>query len=345
MKPGDGFSRRDSIARVLRGESVERLPRAVFGGGLWSYRQAGLAIGTLQQDPAGFGDRLADLWAGIDTDIVFLGSGMNSLPAEAIGGELDSGGGQAPLLKFPIIQSAEDARDLDPVDLAASPRTLALVEMIARVRERLPDRYLCVTSWGPFTWGMILCDWSLLREKSISDREFVAAVCDLGARLSGALFGRLAARGLVDGVCVADGAVTLVADDVYREIVLDRERRLFAQAREAGLACFLHQCGKIASQLELYPRSGADCVSVDAGVPIGEVYGRYRDTAVTAGNVDVVGVVRGGDEASIRASVAACISAVPERRSRYILMPSCDLPADTPLANVRAFLACADRLP
>ena len=30
----DGLNRRDFIARVLRGERVDRLPRAVFGGGL-----------------------------------------------------------------------------------------------------------------------------------------------------------------------------------------------------------------------------------------------------------------------------------------------------------------------
>lgn len=336
--------RRDSIHRVLRGERVERLPRAVFGGGLWSYRQAGLAIETLRDDPAGFGDRLADFWAGIDTDIVFLGSGLNSFPAEAIGGELDIRGGQAPLLKFPIIQSAEDARDLDRIDLESSPHTRALVEMIAQVRERLPERFLCVTSWGPFTWGMILCEWSLLQEKATSDRGFIGDICDLGVRLSGALFQRLAARGLVDGVSIADGAVTLVADDLYREITLCREKKLFDLAREKGLACFLHQCGRIASQIVLYPATGADVVSVDAGVPIGEVYERYRDKAVTAGNVDVVNVVRGGDEAGIREAVAACVSAVADPRARYILMPSCDLPADTPLCNVSAFLACADRI-
>lgn len=332
---------RETIRRVLRGERVDRLPRAVFGGGLWSYRQAGLAVGSLRDDPVAFGDRLADLWGGLDTDIVFLGSGLNTLPAEAIGGELTTQGGQAPLLAFPVIQSADDARDLDRIDLEGSPATLALVEMIAQVRRRLPDRYLCATSWGPFTWCMILCEWGLLQEKTVSDRAFVGEVCELGVRLSGALFERLAAGGLVDGVCVADGAATLVAGDLYREVVLPRERKLFDAARVGGAGCFLHQCGSIAPQLALYPETGADCVSVDAVVPIGEVYDRYRSRTTTAGNVDVVGVVRGASAAGVRAAVAACVGAVADPHVRYILMPSCDLPADTPIDNVRAFLACA----
>jgi uroporphyrinogen decarboxylase len=333
---------RERIVQVLRGGTVDRLPRAVFGGGLWSYRQAGLRIDALKDDPAGFGDRLADLWGGLDTDIVFLGSGMNTFPAEAIGGELAFGVGQAPLLSFPIIQSAGDANDLDRIDLEASPSALALVDMIAQVRRRLPDRYLCATSWGPFAWGMILCDWGLLQEKAVSDPQFVGAVCELGVRLSDALFGRLVDRGLVDGVCISDGAVTLVAGDLYRDVVLPRERKLFDLARAAGAGCFLHQCGKIAALLEIFPETGADCVSLDAGLSIGEVYDRYRSRVTTAGNVDVVNLVRGGSEEALREAVASCVRSVKDPLTRYILMPSCDLPADTRIENVRVFLAGTD---
>ncbi|HEY6001121.1 MAG TPA: uroporphyrinogen decarboxylase family protein [bacterium] len=334
---------RERIRHVLRGGRADRLPRALFGGGLWSYRRCGLRPDGLKDDPAAFGNRLADLWGGLDTDIVFLGSGLNTLPAEAIGGELAFGDGQAPLLSFPLVQSAEDARELVDIDLDAAPAALALVEMIAQVRRRLPARHLCVTSWGPFTWGMILCDWHLLQERSISDPGFVAAVCDLGVRLSAALFERLAARGLVDGACIADGAVTLVAGDLYRDVVLPRERALFERARAAGLDCFLHQCGKIATQIPLYPETGADCITLDAGVPIGEVHDLYGRRTTTAGNVDVIQCVRGGDEAAIREAVRACVAGVRTPLERYILMPSCDLPADTRIENVRAFLAAADQ--
>jgi uroporphyrinogen-III decarboxylase len=83
-------------------------------------------------------------------------------------------------------------------------------------------------------------------------------------------------------------------------------------------------------------------VSLDAGVSIGETYNRYRSRVTTAGNVDVVGIVRGGDEAALHEAVAACVAAVKTPLTRYILMPSCDLPADTRIENVRAFLGAAD---
>ena len=334
--------RREFIRQVFRGERSDRIPRALFGAGRWTYRQTGLKIENLNDNPARFAETIADFFEELDTDIVFPGSGLNTFPAEAIGGVLAFSREQAPLLSFPLIQKTEDARCLEKVDISDSPHTLALVEMIARLRERLPDRHLCVTSWGPFTWAMILCDWNLLREKTFSDRTFIREVCELGLRLSSAFLEPLIERRLIDGIAIPDGAVTLIPIDLYREVVLPCERKLFERAREQGLAGILHQCGDIRSQLALYPETGADCISVDATVPLGEVYKVYGERVVIAGNVDVINTVFGGDPDLLCKAVSACIAEIPDPYRKYILMPSCDPPPDTPLRNVKKFLACSD---
>lgn len=336
------MNRREAIARVFEGKRSRRIPRALYGAGRWAYRQAGLKISDLCEDPAGFGARLAGFLNGLDTDIVFAGSGLNTFPAEAIGGSLAFKEEQAPLLSFPIIEKAEDSRTLGEIDISASPHTLALVEMITVFRKQTGDRFLCATSWGPFTWAMILCDWNLLKEKTASDSEFVREACGLGVRLSKAFFGPLLNRGLIDGIAVPDGAVTLIADSLYRDVVLPCERELFDWARRQGARSLLHQCGAIRPQLPLYAGTQADCISVDAGVAIGEVYDLYRGRAVTAGNVDAVNTIASGDPDSICASVRDCLSSVSDPHQGFILMPSCDLPPDTPLLNAEAFLACAD---
>lgn len=336
--------RRAFIRRVLQGERSGRLPRALFGGGRWSYRQTGLKIEELDKNPDRFAETLSGFFGDLDTDIVFLGSGLNSFPAEAIGGELDFRPEQAPLLSFPLIEKTEDARHLETVDISVSPYTLALVEMIAILRELLADRFLCTTSWGPFTWAMILCDGNLLLEKTSTDRAFVQEVCELGVRLSWALFAPLIERGLIDGVTISDGAATLIPLDLYREIVLPCERKIFERVREYGVKCFLHQCGDIRSQIPLYPETGADCISIDTGVSIGEVYEFYHERLVTAGNVDVINTVFGGEPALLGKAVSECVGEIPDPYRNYILMPSCDLPPDTPLRNVKEFLACADRI-
>ena len=336
--------RRAFIRRVLNGERSDHLPRALFGAGRWSYRQTGLKISDLVENPIHFAETLANLFGELDTDVLFPGSGLNTFPAEALGGILAFSGEQAPLLSFPLIQKAEDARSLDVIDISHAPHTLALIEMIASLRRLLPDRYLCVTSWGPFTWAMILCDGNLIRYKAATDREFIQEVCELGVRLSSALFQPLIERKLIDGIALPDGAVTLIRDDLYREIVLPCEKRLFERAKEHGIGCFLHQCGDIRSQLALYPETGADCISLDAGVSLAEVYRLYGGQVVIAGNVDVVNTIFGGAHEHLCRKVSECVAGIPDPYRRYILMPSCDLPPETPLRNVKKFLSCADRI-
>jgi uroporphyrinogen decarboxylase len=297
----------------------------------------------LDKDPRLFANAVAGLFNELDTDIVFGGSGLNTFPAEAIGGELVFQDGQAPLLSIPVIGKTEDARYFEKINIADSPHSLALIEMIAQLRKRLPDRFLCCTSWGPITWAMILCDWNLLQEKTVSDREFIREVCELGVRLSSALFEPLVERGLLDGIVISDGAATLIPLDLYRDVVLPCEKKNFDQFKERGVARFLHQCGNIGPQFPLYPDTGADCISLDAGVDLGEVYQSYNARLVTAGNVDVIRNVFGGDPGMICDAVNACVSGISDRFRKFILMPSCDLPPDTPLNNAKAFLACADQ--
>ena len=123
--------RREFIRRVFRGERSRRIPRALFGAGRWTYRQTGLKIENLNDNPARFAETIADFFEELDTDIVFPGSGLNTFPAEAIGGVLAFSREQAPLLSFPLIQKTEDARCLEKVDISDSPHTSALVVMIA----------------------------------------------------------------------------------------------------------------------------------------------------------------------------------------------------------------------
>jgi uroporphyrinogen decarboxylase len=337
------MDRRSLIARVFDGLPQQRLPRAIFGGGLWAFAQAGLLPERLVDEPGGrFVGRLSELYDGLDTDVLFIGSGLNSFPAEAIGGTLRFEGQAAPMLAAPPIRSTADLVRAEAADLLRSPATDALARLIEGVRANFPDRFLCATSWGPFTWGMIFCDPDLLREKLTADPPFVAAVAALGARLSAAYFDRLIDRGLIDGVSIPDGAVTLMPDAAYRELVLPHQRGLFAHVRGRGVRSILHMCGDIRRQLPLYLEAGADCISVDCSVGVGEAYELFRGSTVTAGNVDAVGLLAQGDEAAVRRGVAACLRQVGNPRLRYILMPSCDLPVDTPRRNVAAFLGAAD---
>jgi uroporphyrinogen decarboxylase len=189
---------------------------------------------------------------------------------------------------------------------------------------------------------MILCDWNMLQAKTVTDRAFIREVCDLGVRLSSAFFTALIEQDVVDGICISDGAATLIPLDLYQDIVLPAQRKLFSRFQGSGTGRFFHQCGNIQAQLALYPDAGSDCITLDAVVKIGEAYKLYHDRVVTAGNVDVIKTVLGGDHAAICKAASDCIAEISDPFRKFILMPSCDVPPETPIHNVKAFLSCAD---
>ncbi len=64
------MDRREFIKRVLQGERSSRLPRALFGGGRWAWRQTGLKPEDVDKDPVRFAERLGDFYRDLDTDII-----------------------------------------------------------------------------------------------------------------------------------------------------------------------------------------------------------------------------------------------------------------------------------
>ena len=60
--------------------------------------------------------------------------------------------------------------------------------------------------------------------------------------------------------------------------------------------------------------------------------------AVLAGNLDPVKTLRNGTPESIAAALAECQR---QAGSRYIVGAGCEVPRDTPEANIRAFTAYA----
>ena len=65
---------------------------------------------------------------------------------------------------------------------------------------------------------------------------------------------------------------------------------------------------------------------------------------VLVGNVDVINTVMGGDPDRICEAVRESLDGLPDPFRNYIMMPSCDLPSDTPLEHVERYLACADMI-
>ena len=136
---------------------------------------------------------------------------------------------------------------------------------------------------------------------------------------------------------VGDAAASLVTPDMYSELVLPLEKKLFDAIHEAGGAVKLHICGNISNIVQFMPQSGADIIDVDWMVPLSRARELVGPDVTLCGNFNPTGALLEGSPEDIANEARECLKAVPKR---FILMPGCEVPPATPEENIRAFCPC-----
>lgn len=159
-------------------------------------------------------------------------------------------------------------------------------------------------------------------------RDLFEYVLEVGLR-----FARAQVEAGADLVGVGDPAASLVGPRIYRESVWRFEKRLVDGIHAAGGRARLHICGNTRSILAEMGALGCDVVDLDSLVPMTEGREKMPAGQVLLGNLDPVRDLKDGTPDSIRAAVAEC-----QRRAgtQYIVAAGCEVPRDTPAANVQA---------
>jgi uroporphyrinogen decarboxylase len=104
--------------------------------------------------------------------------------------------------------------------------------------------------------------------------------------------------------------------------------------QQVGAITRLHICGNITKLLPYVAQSGADVVDIDWMVDI-EAASRICATSAVCGNFDPVAVMLQGTSETVRQAVKRALDL---GGSRCFSMAGCDLPEETPRANLEAHL-------
>jgi uroporphyrinogen-III decarboxylase len=134
---------------------------------------------------------------------------------------------------------------------------------------------------------------------------------------------------------IGDAFCSQIGPGPYRELAFPREKRLVDHTHSLGAKAKLHICGNTAPIMPDMIATGADILDVDHLVPdMGIFAGFLSPYQVFSGKSDPVSVIQNGTPQQITASVLACRA---EARGRVIVSAGCEVPPDTPVANMNAF--------
>lgn len=137
----------------------------------------------------------------------------------------------------------------------------------------------------------------------------------------------------IDIMGIGDAAASLVGPEIYGEFVWPYEKRMVEAVRKMGAAVRLHICGNTRAILEPMGRLGCEIVDLDYPAPIADARKAMGPDQILLGNLDPVSVVRNGTPATIATAMQRCHD---DAGDRFIVGAGCEIPRDTPDANLKA---------
>lgn len=207
------------------------------------------------------------------------------------------------------------------------------VQAAALFRQRVGGRKL-IEGWieGPCAEAADLRGINRLMTDFYDDPTFVRDLFEFILKM-GLDFARAQVDAGADLIGVGDAAASLVGPQIYDEFVRPYEQRLIDGLHAMGTKVRLHICGNIRRILPGIGLLGCEMVDIDSMVPLDQARREIGPAAALAGNIDPVKTLRNGTPDLIAAAVAECHR---QAGRRYVVGAGCEVPRDTPEANVMA---------
>lgn len=318
----------------------ERVPAAIFGGGMWTVHSSGSTFMDLVSDPEKYAKVVISTADKLQSDIVYVGSGYNNFLAAALGGEIKIRAIGAPDLAAPLIGSPEDLDklDLDSVDSDAVINSIREATRI--VENKIGGEYLVTTtSWGPFTKAANLRGVEALMRDVFKNPEFVRRTVDFSVELLRRFYEPIVEDGTLEVISVADPTASgdLISKKQFIDFALPGLIKFVKGMKKQGVQTLLHICGNTSDKLHEVASSKAACFSLDHKVDLATAKKELGRKICIAGNVNPVVVLNNGTPEDVQRVSRECLEVAAEGGG-YVLMPGCDIPPTVPLENIRAFM-------
>ncbi|HWQ92969.1 MAG TPA: uroporphyrinogen decarboxylase family protein [Clostridia bacterium] len=210
------------------------------------------------------------------------------------------------------------------------------IKAIGLFKERLGKEKL-IEGWieGPIAEAADLRGINNLMIDLVDDPQFVKDLFAFVVELE-LNFAREQIRAGADLIGIGDAAASLVGPRFYEELVWPFEKQLIDGIHALGGRTRLHICGNTRRILAGMGRLQCHVVDLDSLAPLEDARKQMGPSQVLLGNLNPVAILRNGDPEMVASTTAECHRQAGER---FIVGAGCEVPRDTPEANLRALCA------
>jgi uroporphyrinogen decarboxylase len=146
-------------------------------------------------------------------------------------------------------------------------------------------------------------------------------------------------------ICILEPSAVMLGPDQFAAFSAKYVRHIVDSFQYAGVATVYHTCGNTMHLVSKMVDAGVNAISLDsqdAGVDLPAVAQMVSSNVVIMGNVNPTGIILNGKPHDVETEVTDLL----ERMAAYpnfVLSTGCDLPQETPLENIHAFMRAGRR--
>lgn len=236
--------------------------------------------------------------------------------------------------------SLDELPRLVEVDLACDTRIMGYVETMRLMSIGLPKEILKgAYVIGPYTLAGLMMGAEEAALATVLQPDVLDVLCRFATEKV-RQYSRLLIAAGAQAVCILEPGAVVLGPQEFARFSASHVRRLAEMCRDASVAAIYHVCGNTMHLIERMVESGVDGLSLDsahAGVDLEAAAQRVPPDVIVMGNISPTGCMLVGTPRDVETEVTELLKRMA-RYPNFVLSTGCDLPKETPQANIRVFM-------
>lgn len=336
--PQDDMTPKERLSAYFAGEEVDRLPcQLMLSDTAATYINESLAdyyfdSEIMFQTEKYKIEELGFEFAGIGTTLRGIG--------EAYGSKLSYFPNRAADVSDPVLKDYKDLDQMEPLDPTKDGRLPIIIEANKKIVDAFGETINTSCSIpDPFTAAHAVRGEVQLLQDTIKHPEELKKLLSLIVKSELLFVEELYQKtGIVCGLSCPFMSTKLISPKTFERIAFPYMKKLIDGIMDiTGRKPGVHLCGKSRKNWPLIRTLNISSISIDNIESLAEFVEEMGDKFALVGNVNPVSVIKNGTPQLIQEEVKRCIETAALNPSGYIVGSGCDLLANTPVENIKAF--------
>ena len=241
--------------------------------------------------------------------------------------------------------SVDELKRAEYINISFDTRLLGYVETLKLMSIGLPDSILkgAYVS-GPYSLAALIMGAEDAAMATVLSPDDLDEVCKFTTEKIQEYVRLLIAAG-AQVICILEPSAVMLGPEQFAQFSSGYVRHIVDSCKYTGVATVYHTCGNTMHLVGKMVEAGVDAVSLDspvAGVDLPKVAESVDSGVTIIGNINPTGKLLKGSPKEVEAEVNDLLNRM-EKYPNFVLSTGCDLPQETPLENVLAFMRAGRR--